>query len=100
MSPDQAPIENIWAELNACVYARQPPPNNVQRLRHALIREWNNIHQNLFANEIGPHETQMSCLYSGQLHEIVLIYFNKNFNSMSVRCQCNGIKSLFIISFI
>ena len=53
LSPDLAPIENIWAQLKSRVYARQPPPNNVQQLQQALVQEWNNIPQINIANVIG-----------------------------------------------
>ena len=54
LSPDLTQIENVWAELNMRVHARQPPLNKIQQLRHALIQEWNNIPQNHVANVIGP----------------------------------------------
>ena len=44
MSPDLAPLKNIWAELKHVIH--------VQQSRQALIQEWNNIPQNDVANAI------------------------------------------------
>lgn len=44
-SPDLSPIEHLWDELGRTVRKRNPPPQNVQQLRQALIAEWNNLPQ-------------------------------------------------------
>ena len=43
MSPDLAPIEHLWNELDRRVRARLNQPNNRAQLQAALIQEWNNI---------------------------------------------------------
>ena len=42
-SPDLAPIEHMWDELDRRVRKRRNPPATLAQLRNALIDEWNNI---------------------------------------------------------
>ena len=49
-SPDLSPIEHLWDELGLAVRKRNPPPQNVQQLRHALIQEWGNLPQHVINN--------------------------------------------------
>jgi len=44
-SPDLNPIEHLWDNLDRRVRRRPNPPNNVNKLRAALLEEWNNIPQ-------------------------------------------------------
>ena len=45
LSPDLAPIEHLWDKLGRRVYARQPPPANLNQLQGALAQEWQRIPQ-------------------------------------------------------
>lgn len=45
LSPDLNPIEHVWDMLGRRVYARVPPPANLDQLRNALLQEWQNIPQ-------------------------------------------------------
>ena len=47
MSPDMSPIEHLWDELKRRVNARAQSPTNVNQLREAVIKEWENIPQQL-----------------------------------------------------
>ena len=45
LCPDLAPIEHLWDKLGRRVYARQPPPANVNQFQRALAQEWQRIPQ-------------------------------------------------------
>ena len=45
LSPDLNIIENLWAVLVRAVYENNRQFNNVNDLRCAIVREWNNIDQ-------------------------------------------------------
>ena len=45
ISPDLNPIEHVWDSLDRRLRRRPNPPANVNKLRQALIQEWNNIPQ-------------------------------------------------------
>ena len=47
LSPDMAPIEHAWDELQRRI-DRGPPLHKVADLRRALVREWNQIPQAFF----------------------------------------------------
>jgi hypothetical protein len=47
ISPDLSPIEHLWDELGRSVGHRQNPPETLQKMRDALMNEWNNIPQPL-----------------------------------------------------
>ena len=42
-SPDLNPIENVWGYLTRRVYAGQKQYRNVQELKLAILREWENL---------------------------------------------------------
>lgn len=45
LSPDLNPIEHVWDELKRRVRKRDPPPATIERLKSALIEEWQDISQ-------------------------------------------------------
>ncbi|GFW92200.1 transposable element Tcb1 transposase [Trichonephila clavipes] len=44
-SPDMNPIEHVWYALGRRVAGRQPPPQTLQELERALLKEWDRIPQ-------------------------------------------------------
>lgn len=51
-SPDLNPIEHLWDQLGTSIRRQQKPPSDLQELRTALVREWDQIPQNRVANLI------------------------------------------------
>ena len=44
-SPDLSPIEHLWDHLDRRLRARDPPPQTIPQLRHAIQEEWDNFPQ-------------------------------------------------------
>jgi len=50
VSPDMAPIEHVWDELQRRIHHRPRPPTTLPELRRALQEEWDTIPQAFLAN--------------------------------------------------
>jgi hypothetical protein len=60
LSPDLSPIEHLWDELGRRVRHRQNPQKTLQKLRDALVHEWNNILQTFIQRLIGSMRRRWS----------------------------------------
>ena len=52
-SPDLSPIEHLWDLIDRGIRSRDPPPQNLHKLRRVIQEEWDNIFQLQIATLIG-----------------------------------------------
>ena len=68
LSPDMAPIEHAWDELQRRIDSG-PPLHTVADLRRALVREWNQIPQAFFRNLVESMRRRcLACIASNGGH--------------------------------
>ena len=59
LSPDLNIIENLWAVLVRAVCENNRQFNNINGLRCAIVREWNNIDQAVIQNLFNSMENRV-----------------------------------------